>query len=85
MTATTELAPAVGVTVACRALGVSRPGFYRRQQPPRARSAPTTRRAAPRALTQDERQNVLAMLNSPRFVDQAPAQVNTALLDFLRS
>jgi putative transposase len=81
MTTTTELAPAVGIAVACRALGVSRAGFYRRQQPPRVYSAPTTRRAAPRALSQDERQNVLAVLNSPRFVDQAPAQVNTALLD----
>jgi putative transposase len=81
MTATTELAPVVGVAGACRALGVSRAGFYRRQQPPRVRGAPTTRRASPRALSQDERQNILAVLNAPRFVDQAPAQVNTALLD----
>lgn len=81
MTATTELAPAVGIAVACRALGVSRAGFYRRQQPPRTRSAPTTLRASPRALTQAERQGVRDMLNSERFVDQAPAQVQTALLD----
>jgi putative transposase len=81
MTATTQLSPAVGVAVACRALGVSRAGFYRRQQPPRARNAPTTRSASPRALTQAERQGVRDVLNSPRFVDQAPAQVHTALLD----
>jgi len=81
MTATTELAPAVGIAVACRALGVSRAGFYRQQQPPRTRSAPTIRRAAPRALTQAERQGVRDVLNSERFVDQAPAQVQTALLD----
>jgi len=81
MNATTELAPAVGIAVACRALSVSRAGFYRRQQPPRARTAPTTRRLSPRALSQAERQSVRALLNSPRFVDQAPAQVNTALLD----
>jgi putative transposase len=81
MTATTELSPAVGVAAACRALGVSRAGFYRRQQPPRVRSALTTRRASPRALTQAERQAVRAVLDSPRFVDQAPAQVHTALLD----
>ena len=80
MAATAELAPTVGVAVACRALGVSRAGFYRRQQPP-ARSAPTTRRASPRALTQAERQGVRDLLNSARFVDQAPAQVHTALLD----
>jgi putative transposase len=81
MTATTELAPAVGVAAACQALGVCRAGFYRRQQPPRVPSTPATRRAPPRALSQDERQGILAVLNSPRFVDQAPAQVHTALLD----
>jgi putative transposase len=81
MTATTELAPAVGVAVACRALGVSRAGFYRRQQPLPARSTPTTRRASPRALTQVERQGIRAVLNSSRFVDQAPAQIHTTLLD----
>jgi putative transposase len=81
MTATTELAPAVGVAVACQALGVSRAGFYRRQQPARVRKAPTTRRASPRALTQAERQSVRDVLNSERFVDQAPAQVHTTLLD----
>jgi putative transposase len=81
MTASTELAPAVGVVVACRALGLSRAGFYRRQQPPRVRRAPTARRPSPRALSQAERQVVRDELNSPRFVDQAPAQVQTALLD----
>lgn len=81
MTATTEIAPAVGIAAACRALGVSRAGFYRCQQPPRVHNAPTTRRASPRALTQDDRQNVRDVLNSERFVDQAPAQVHTALLD----
>jgi putative transposase len=81
MTTTTELAPAVGVAVACRALGVSRAGFYRRQQPPRARSVPATRRASSRALTEAERQGIRAVLNSARFVDQAPAQVHTTLLD----
>ena len=81
MIATTELAPTVGVAAACRALGASRAGFYRRQQPPRVRNASTTRRASPRALTQAERQGVREVLNSERFVDQAPAQVHTALLD----
>ena len=81
MITTTELAPAVGVAVACQALGVSRASFYRRQLPPRARIAPTTHRASPRALTQAERQGVRDVLNSARFVDQAPAQIHTALLD----
>jgi putative transposase len=80
MTLTTELSPAVGVAVACRALGLSRAGFYRRLQP-HNRSAPLPRRAPPRALTQAERQGVRELLNSERFADQAPAQVHTTLLD----
>jgi hypothetical protein len=31
MTVTAELAPTVGIAGACRALGVSRASFYRRQ------------------------------------------------------
>jgi putative transposase len=81
MTATAELAPAVGIAVACQAIGVSRAGFYRRRQPPSALVEPTMRRPSPRALAEVERQGVRDVLNSPRFVDQAPAQVHAALLD----
>ena len=81
MTILAEFVPARGIAAACQALGVSRAGFYRRQQPPRPRTAATIRRASPRALAQAERQGVLEMLNSERFVDQAPAQVHTTLLD----
>jgi putative transposase len=80
MIAAAELAPSVGVAVACRALGVPRAGFYRRRQPPN-QAEPTTRRSSPRALTETEREGVLNLLNSPRFVDQAPVQVYAALLD----
>ena len=84
MTVTAQLAPAVGIAVACRALGVSRASFYRRRQPVGGPSAPclrTARKASPRSLSPTERQNIRALLNSPRFVDQAPAQIHTALLD----
>jgi putative transposase len=81
MTIIVEFAPTLPTAVACRALGVSRAGFYRRQQPPQPRIASTIRRTSPRALTQAERQGVREVLNSERFVDQAPAQVHTTLLD----
>ena len=81
MSAAAELAPTVGIAVACRALGVSRAGFYRRQQPSAVQEPTTTRRPAPRALSEGERQGVRDLLNSPPFVDQAPAQVYAALLD----
>ncbi len=80
MTLTSELSPTVGVAAACLALGLSRAGLYRHLQP-RIRTAPIPRQASPRALSQAERQGVRDVLNSERFADQAPAQVNTALLD----
>jgi putative transposase len=73
-----ELAPVVGLVAACAALAVSRATFYRRQLPPAPRPPRPT---PPRALAAGERANVLALLNSDRFADKAPAQVWAALLD----
>ena len=69
----------VGVAPACRALGVSRATFYRRQ-----RSAPGHQQPRPtpaRALCEAEREQVLDVLAGPRFVDRAPAEVVATLLD----
>jgi putative transposase len=68
----------LGVAPTCAALGLARSSFYRYQQPPPV-SAP--RRRSPRALSATERAGVLAVLHEPRFVDLAPAQVYTRLLD----
>ncbi len=81
MVVATELAPSVGTTVACRALGISRAGFYRRQNPRPLPRPSKDRNPSQRALNNAERRNVLDLLNSPQFVDRAPAQVHTALLD----
>lgn len=80
MAVVTELATAVGVGPACAALAVPRATYYRvtRPAPPPPRAA---RPAPPRALTPPERQTVLAVLHSDRFVDQAPAEVYATLLD----
>jgi putative transposase len=68
----------LGTAAACDALGVARASVYRRRQPARPKAA---RPAPPRALDLGERQAVLDMLHSERFIDQAPAQVHAALLD----
>ena len=81
MTAATELAPTVGAVVACFSMGVSRAWYYRRQSPPRPFAEKQPRKPSPRALSEPERTEVLAVLNSPRFVDQAPAQIQATLLD----
>ena len=76
------LAPTVGITAACEALGFPRSSFYRAQTPaPLSRPSPTVRAASPRALTGLEKTVVRETLNSARFQDQAPREVYATLLD----
>jgi putative transposase len=64
----------------CHSVGLARATLYRRRQPARA-SAPTPRGPSSRALVPAERQAVLDILHSERFVDQAPAEVQATLLE----
>ncbi len=79
MDATKKLAADVGTAAACRAMGVSRATLYRRRQGTSA--IPEAPPRQPRALLDRERQAVLDVLHSTRFVDKAPATVYAALLD----
>lgn len=67
-----------GVRSICRALGLGRASYYRLQN---SRPEPTGAQPHPRALSFEERHNVLSVLNEDRFCDQAPAQVYATLLD----
>jgi putative transposase len=76
------LAAQIGRQAACKVLGVCRATFYRwcrRKTGPRP--LPRPRAASPQGLSALERQKVLDVLNSERFVDQAPAQIQARLLD----
>jgi len=73
-----DLGRRVGVSKACVALTVSRATLYRRRQP---RLKTGTRQPSPRALTEEERDNVCQQLYSDRFIDQSPYQIYTTLLD----
>ena len=64
----------------CESVGLARATFYRRRQPPRP-PTPTVRVASSRALVPAERQAVLDVLHSERFVDQSPAEVQATLLE----
>ena len=75
-----ELAPIVGTRQACRALGAAPATIYRRRRPPTPRP-PRPRSTSTRALSEQEREAVLAELHSDRFVDCSPAQVWATLLD----
>jgi putative transposase len=80
VTAVDAVAPGLGATQACRALGISRATLYRRRWPPTPRVRPPRARP-PRALSDAERQTVRAVLHSERFCDTAPAEVVATLLD----
>ena len=71
-------APELGVAAACLALDVSRATYYRSRRPEPTATAP---RSVPRKLAPEERQAVLDVLHSPRFVDLAPAEIHATLLD----
>jgi putative transposase len=76
-----QLTPIIGTRPACRALGAAPATVYRRRRPPSEPRAPRPRPVAARALTQAEREAVLAELHSERFADSSPAQVWATLLD----
>lgn len=76
------IAPDVGVKPACEAFGISRAGLYRRRAiSNRAICVPQRRPAPPRALSPEEREEVLDILHSERFQDKAPHEVYATLLD----
>lgn len=74
-----ELAPIIGTRPACSAMGVAPATIYRRRRPPEPRNR--QRRASHRSLSDAERQTVVEVLNSERFMDCSPAQVWATLLD----
>jgi putative transposase len=81
MKAVEELSPQVGTAAACRSLSVSRATLYRRRRPGPPLPAATPRPKPPRALSHQERRQILDVLHSQPFADQAPAEVYAALLD----
>ena len=82
MEAALSLSSEVGIKPACEAFEVSRAGFYRMQTQRNAPHVePNNRPSPPRTLSLDERQGVLDILHTERFVDKAPYEVYATLLD----
>ena len=75
-----ELTPIIGTRPACRAVGAAPATIYRRRRPPEPR--PRRPRPTPeRALTVPEREAVLEVLHSERFMDISPEETYATLLD----
>lgn len=64
---------------ACHALGLPRATAYRRRGA-KPRPARPARKSPPRSLSSAERAQVLAVLDSDRFLDQPPREVYAKLL-----
>ena len=75
-----ELREVVSTTKACALVGRSRATFYRCQKPP-VLGPPPPRPTPANALSETERQEILAVLRSDEYCDLAPAQVWARLLD----
>jgi putative transposase len=75
-----DLANATCTRRAAHLLGRSRATHYRRRQLPTL-GPPAPRPAPPNALSEPERQHILAVLRSEEYCDLAPAQVWARLLD----
>ena len=73
-----ELAATIGVTLACVLVGISRATYYRSLRAPKPSQR---RRRNIRRLSKALRAEILAVLNSDRFMDQPPRQIWAALLD----
>ncbi len=85
MTVVESLGQTVGVNAACDALTVPRASFYRNREKAIGETKPADSKRPPkrnpRALSAEERQDVLDHLHSERFVDSAPETVYATLLD----
>ena len=74
----------LAVAVACQTLGVPRAAVYRARRRRRSmvsRARPAPRPRPPLALSDTERETLLAALNGERFVDMAPRAIYATLLD----
>jgi putative transposase len=71
----------VGVVTACGALAVARASYYRYWKPEALKIVAQGRRASARALSVQERQQVLDLMHSERFMDAAPRQMYATMLD----
>jgi len=81
MIAATSLSEEVGVEKACDALGLARSTYYRWGKFPQEDSDESRHPAPCWSLSSEERQKVLEILHTDRFIDQSPREVYATLLD----
>jgi putative transposase len=75
-----QLEPHIGIQRSCTLTGINRSTLYRRRRPEERKPAPI-RPAPPNALSPEECQELIRILNSQEFMDKSPRQVWAILLD----
>jgi len=79
--AAASLSQEIGAKKACSTLGLARASYYRWDPSP-SPDSPEERRPIPSwTLSPEERQKVLDLLHTDRFVDQSPREVYATMLD----
>ncbi len=81
MKAAAFLSQEVGVKKACYTLGLARASYYRWDPSPSSDSPEQKRPIPSWALSPQERQKVLDLLHTDRFIDQSPREVYATMLD----
>jgi len=81
MKAAASLSQEIGVKKACDTLGLARASYYRWDLSPCSDLLEAKRSVPSWTLSPEERQKVLDLLHSDRFVDQSPREVYATLLD----
>jgi len=81
MTLVDQHASTVGITDACRTVGVARATWYRRRDHRDDGTSRPRSRSHPRRLSDTERARVLEVLCSDEFIDRAPREVYAILLE----
>jgi putative transposase len=81
MKAAEFLSQEVGVKKACYTLGLARASYYRWDTSPSSDSPEEKRPIPSWALSPQERQKVLDLLHTDRFIDQSPREVYATMLD----
>ena len=81
MSTAVELAPLVGIVLACLSLGVSRATYYRLHRGAAMAYTRLPRAPSSLALSGRERQAILDVFHAPEHLDSSPRTVYAKLLD----
>lgn len=81
MKAAQDLAKKTDIQSACSALCIPRSTYYRWLKPPATNNAVRKKSKHPLALSEIEKQAVLDVLHTDRFVDKSPGEIVPTLLD----